>query len=143
MRYRKLKKRWKYQLGGEFSRALPVEFMDYCQKHGPINTDYMRISEIGVLYLKPGYAWDGPSGFMRDTRTAMIGSLMHDALYGFLRLGLLPYEPFKVIADDIFRDVCIDQGMAHWRARNARRALKWFGRPNKAEKGDVVNWIEV
>ena len=45
---------------------------------------FLEINQHGVLTMKKDYAWDGASGPAKDTKTAMRGSGLHDALYQFI-----------------------------------------------------------
>ena len=56
----------------------------------------------GLLTIRKGYAWDGPSGPTWDTRSAMRGSCAHDAIYQLIRAGLLPTKPSRRRADLLF-----------------------------------------
>ena len=46
---------------------------------------FIEIGTDGLLTIRKGYAWDGPSGPTIDTKDFMRGSLVHDALYQLLR----------------------------------------------------------
>ena len=74
---------YKYQLASTYrvqTNILPI---------ADIVTDYILLSVTGFFTIRQGYAWDGPSGPTIDTKSAMRGSLVHDAGYQILRLGLL------------------------------------------------------
>ena len=101
MRYREIKPRWKYLLGANYAITtgiLPSAIID---------VPYLHLDMAGILTIEGGaeggYMWDGPSGPMRDTPTAMRGSLVHDAFYQLLRMGLLDYDPCKRQADELQR----------------------------------------
>jgi hypothetical protein len=75
----------------------------------------------GILLIRAGYAWDGPSGPTIDTKNSMRGSLVHDALYQLLRVGHLSIiDGDRELADDIMYDIMVEDGM--WRIR----AWTWF-----------------
>jgi len=135
MKYRELKARWKYLLGQDCSIATNII------PPANIEDDAFRLGMDGVLTARAGYAWDGPSGPMMDTPTAMRASLFHDLLFQMLRRGLLDYDTAKPKADELFRRICIADGMSHFRAWYAYRAVRRFGRPTKPEKGDTPEWI--
>jgi hypothetical protein len=78
-----------------------------------------------VLSLKAGYAWDGPSGPTFDTKTFMRGSLVHDALYGLLREGLLD-KNYRLQADEILGRICRSDGMNLFRVWYVVKAVKRF-----------------
>jgi hypothetical protein len=80
-----------------------------------IDTDFIRLTPDGLLTVKFGYAWDGPSGPALDTRNFMRGSLVHDALYQLLREELLPGS-FREKADLELHRICREDGMSKFRA---------------------------
>lgn len=120
----KYKAGYKYQLAEDYIIALPLPYSEY-----DIDEAYLALSGTGVLRIRKGYAWDGPSGPTIDTRNALRGSLVHDALYQLIRLGYLPHK-FRALADDIFFDILREDGMSRPRAALWRLMLKWFGAPN-------------
>ena len=77
--------------------------------------DFFVLSPDGDLFIKKGYAWDGPSGPTFDTPSAMRASLAHDALYQMLRNGALPSE-YREQADNELHRLAIADGMWPWRA---------------------------
>ena len=107
MRYKK-RRTYKYNLHSSESYHTGLT------KH-PGSSGMVSIGPNGMLLISEGYAWDGPSGPTIDTETFMRGSLIHDALYQLLRKGLLPQSSRKK-ADQILRDVCIEDGMSKIRA---------------------------
>lgn len=80
-----------------------------------IDIEYLTLDTHGDLYVKKGYAWDGPSGPTFDTPTFMRGSVIHDALYQLIREGHLSHE-FREAADRELRRVCLEDGMHRVRA---------------------------
>lgn len=122
IRYRSLKA-YKYSLAETYSvyvGILPIG--------PPIYTDYLDLSREGVLKIRAGYAWDGPSGPAIDTKNFIRGSLVHDAGYQLLRRGLLPMEK-RVEFDRLLRDVCLLDGMSPIRAAwvyTSVRAAGWM-----------------
>ena len=54
-----------------------------------ISSDFITLSQTGLLTIKKGYAWDGPSAIAIDTLNFMRASLLHDALYQLMRTELL------------------------------------------------------
>ena len=134
IKYRALKKHWKYQLGEDFVLLVGI----YPKKQ--IKTPYIKLTKGGKLTVKKTYAWDGPSGPMRDDETNMRSSLVHDALYQLMRMGELGQE-WKIPADELFHDMCINDGMKPRRARRAYKALLAFGAgASKKQGGDKVKW---
>ena len=122
--YRPLK-RWKYQLLDDHSIHTgwrPPAALVSAQ-------GWVRIEQDGRLTVYKGYAWDGPSGPSIDTPSFMRGSLFHDALYQLIREGLLADTDGadRLRADELIRNVCLDDGMPAWRAAYVYRLLRWFG----------------
>ena len=105
-----------------------------------IDTEYIKIS-AGMMLIKERYAWDGPSGPTFDTRTFMRGSLCHDALYQLIREGSLP-KTHRKYADELLRQICIEDGMNKIRAWYVYRAVRIFGRftsrPRKNPRGQSI-----
>ena len=60
----------------------------------------------------------------------MRGSLVHDALYQLMRLRALDYKVHRKQADEILREICLEDGMCAFRAWYVYQALRIF-----AEKG--------
>uniref|UniRef100_A0A6H2A2A9 DUF1353 domain-containing protein n=1 Tax=viral metagenome TaxID=1070528 RepID=A0A6H2A2A9_9ZZZZ len=113
---------YKYQLAENYAVNVPI------QLSGDIHTEYISLSKIGILMLKIGYAWDGPSGPTVDTKNFMRGSLVHDALYQLLRQGLL--DPcYREIADRVLHTICIEDGMSSIRAWWVYRGVRFGGGP--------------
>lgn len=92
-----------------------------------IQTELICLTVAGKLTIRKHYAWDGASGPTIDTKSSMRGSLVHDALYQLIRMGLLP-EHYKEQADTLFEQICKDDGMWAVRASLWERAVSWFGR---------------
>jgi len=80
-----------------------------------IETDRVKLTPDGMLCLKAGYTWDGPSGPTVDTKNFMRGSLGHDGKYELFRLGLLPHTG-RIIADLELQKDCLKDGMSGLRA---------------------------
>ena len=90
-----------------------------------IDAGFLQVRD-GVLTIRAGYAWDGPSGPTFDTPSFMRGSLVHDALYQLIREGHLPRSA-KQAADDALKRICIEDGMSALRAWWVHRAVSKFG----------------
>ncbi len=71
---------------------------------------YMRLELDGTLTVRKGYAWDGPSGWLIDTRFNMRASLVHDAFYQLLREKALTKNQ-KDATDRLFKIMCIADGV--------------------------------
>ena len=100
---------YKYQLHQDYAQAIPVSPAE------PVFTTYLALTPAGILLIKAGYAWDGPSGPTVDSKNFMRGSLVHDALYQLIRLGKLPVET-KQVVDELLYSMCVEDGMSRLRA---------------------------
>ena len=81
----------------------------------------------GALFIRPGYAWDGPSGPTWDTETFMRGSLYHDAGYQLMREGFVDWK-YRKTFDDILWKTCRADGMNPVRAWYVWSAVRLFGK---------------
>jgi len=113
--------RWKYRLVAPYAVGIPLIMERRITSPG----EYI-ILDGGTISLKQGYAWDGPSGPIVDTRTLMRPSVVHDALYQLMREALLGLA-HRGLSDDIFRTHCLEDGVSRLRARRLRWGLKVFG----------------
>ena len=115
----KYMKGYKYQLHETYSVMIPIK-----PEHN-IVTEYIELSAFGLLTIKEGYAWDGPSGPTIDTKTSMRGALVHDSLYQLLREKLLD-KSLRPQCDQIAHDIWVEDGMYEWRAALWKRELEKF-----------------
>jgi hypothetical protein len=95
-----------------------------------IDTDYLALTTDGILTVKHGYAWDGPSGPTIDTMDFMRGSLIHDALYQLMRERYLDEETYRETADRLLQKICNEDGMSPLRAWWVYQAVHFFGKPS-------------
>jgi len=141
--YIKYKSKYKYQLDEEYQVKVSVIPEEYAQiKH------YVELNTEGMLVIKKGYAWDGPSGPTWDTPSFMRGSLVHDALYQILRNKFLEkkWEKWRKEArkeaDKELRRICREDGMSRIRAWYVYQAVsRWGGRaadPGSRKKPHVA-----
>lgn len=135
MRYRRLRK-YKYQLTEPYAIDLEGRFPDTPR---PMKEGRFVSIIGGWLFLRKGYAWDGPSGPTFDTPSFMRGSLVHDALYQLIREGQLGVEHRKA-ADQLLRRICREDGMSAVRAWWVYQAVRIFG--GEACRGPVHGSLE-
>lgn len=88
---------------------------------------FIMLDRTGMLHIKHGYAWDGASCAI-DSTTFMRGSLIHDALYGLMREGIL-YTSYRSQADDLLGSICRYDGMSKLRAWYVVWMVKLFAQP--------------
>lgn len=120
-RYRKIRS-YKYQLLEPYRHATELE------PEAPLATrdEFVGLGPNGLLSLRRGYAWDGPSGPTLDTKNFMRASLVHDALYQLMREGLLDSSQ-RLYADRLLRTLCRQDGMSRFRAWYVYRGVRAFG----------------
>lgn len=109
----------KYQLDGNFSIQTEIT-------GETIETDYISLSEGGLLTLKHGYASDGPSGLTIDTRNSIRAAFVHDALYYLIRNRLIDMK-WKKYADQLFYQLLLEDGMWEPRAYLWYCGVRWRG----------------
>ncbi len=125
----KKRKRYKYALVKDYSTHLDIK----PQAH--IDTRFIGLTMGGDLIIKEGYAWDGPSGPTIDTKTFMRASLVHDALYQLMREEHLQLDHRKY-ADELLREMCLQDGMCGFRTWLVYKAVHLFGGKHAKPKGD-------
>lgn len=123
---------YKYQLYETYSHRL----INPVTASKEIKTRFIDLSTDGILTIKQGYAWDGPSGPTIDSPCFMRGSLVHDALYQLMREGLINRDQ-KNAADRELHDICINDGMSRLRAWWVFRAVQRFGRSSTIHNKQV------
>lgn len=72
---------------------------------------YVDIMGNGMMTVRKGYAWDGPSGPAIDIKSFMRGSLFHDVSYQLIREGSLKIDQ-KPVADEWLVFICDEDGMS-------------------------------
>ncbi len=120
---------YKYQLEQAYVIATPFRPAAF------VYTPFVRMDTDGTLYINSGYAWDGASGPTLDTKDSMRASLVHDALYQLMRLRFLPEEQ-RYVADDLFHQICLQDGMGKVRAAVWHWAVRIAGGPSAAPSGE-------
>jgi hypothetical protein len=93
-----------------------------------IETEFIDLDTDGNLTVKKGYAWDGPSGPVKDTDENMRASLVHDALYQLMRNDKIKSRTHRKAADQEFKDICKVDGVSNLRASAYYKALRKFGK---------------
>lgn len=110
----------KYQLAEPMMTFIP-EFKELPDiKHKPFLLIYQ-----GWFYIEPGYMWDGASGPPNNPDN-MRASLFHDALYELMQLGLLDRK-YRDVADQLLRQICLEDGMSHFWADRFYNVVRAFG----------------
>jgi hypothetical protein len=97
---------YKYQLVNDYQVQLKFIRPAY-----DIETEFIRLSRDGVLWLRHGYASDGPSGPTKDSPDSMRGAFVHDALYQLIRDGYLDLKEHRGQADREFLVILLEDNM--------------------------------
>jgi hypothetical protein len=108
---------YRYQLARAYTHAADL------QGHG--GNAFVYLAD-GALILRPGYAWDGASGPAINTKNFVRGSLVHDALYQLIRLGVLPASARKYADQELVR-ITREDGMSALRAAWVYAAVRLGG----------------
>lgn len=115
----KYKAGYKYQLFDAYSHVTGITgYM--------VNIEFIALDLDGVLHIREGYAWDGPSGPTVDTKDFMRGSLVHDALYQLIATGQIGVNHRKE-ADILLRQICREDGMPWIRAWWVYQGVRFGG----------------
>lgn len=126
MKQIKYRKGYKYQLAETYTTKLDLIGYD-------IDTEFIKLTLIGILTIKSGYAWDGASGPTLDTPDTMRGSLEHDALYQLMRMEFLT-QSVREFADNRLKETCMEDGMPEFRADYWLFGVNTFAGPSAMPK---------
>lgn len=114
---------YKYQLAEEYLITTLI------RPKSNVVTEFISLDIEGNLTVKKGYAWDGPSGPVKDTEENMRASLVHDALYQLMRNEEISSRTYRKAADQLFKDICKADGVSNFKASVYYKALRKFGKP--------------
>ena len=114
---------YKYQLVSEYSIKTNIK------PKKEVDEKFIKLDKKGNLTVVEGYAWDGPSGPVVDTKENMRASLVHDALYQLMRYKHLKAKEHKDKADKLFKKICIEDGVPPVTAKIYYLGLKIGGKP--------------
>ena len=125
---------YKYQLSDAYSTKIPIK------PKNDIDFDYVVLSSEGIIVIKKGYAWDGPSGPTIDSLNFMRGSLIHDALYQLMREQILDKHQYRKQADKLLQQMCKQDGMSSIRAWWIFKGIRIVGNAaaSQANKKPVI-----
>jgi hypothetical protein len=101
-----------------------------------IETEFVQLDRAGVLTIRHGYAWDGPSGPTFDTADFMRGSLVHDALAGLMRDFYISRNAWFTATNRELQKICIEDGMWRIRAWWVFIGVEYLGGKSWAKWGD-------
>ena len=114
---------YKYQLASDYSIKTNIK------PKKEVDEKFIKLDKKGELTVVEGYAWDGPSGPVVDTKENMRASLVHDALYQLMRHKHLKAKEHKDKADKLFKKICIEDGVPPATAKIYYLGLKIGGKP--------------
>lgn len=100
-----------------------------CKETGlisPIKTEFGLFKPDGVLNIEKGFQWDGAT-FAWDTDSIMKGSCVHDWFCNAVDNGVLPVS-YRRKGDDLFKRICLEEGMPEFRAVYAHAAVVAWGK---------------
>jgi hypothetical protein len=100
-----------------------------------VKTPYIHLTADGLLTIKAGYCWDGPSGPTVDTKNFMRGSLVHDACYQLMCERNLDVGWRETVDKELIR-MCKEDGMSGIRRWWVYRGVRLAGE-NAAEWQEV------
>jgi len=120
MIYYKKRRHYKYTLQEDYQHQTELKPKE------AIDLGFVKLSKDGLLSIKSGYSWDGPSGPTIDTKNFMRGSLVHDALYQLLREECIEQDK-RDYSDRLLQQICLECGMWKIRAWWVYWALRLFG----------------
>ncbi len=126
-----------YKAGYKYQLSETTQFKTHLFPNLPAVSEYMTLFRDGVLVIREGYAWDGPSGPTIDTKSFMRGSLAHDALYQLMRENKLTVHDARKKADQVLRKICLEDGMWKIRAWWVYKGVR-FGAENSSINGREV-----
>jgi hypothetical protein len=108
---------YKYQLEEDFIIKTSI----FHPSKDNIVTPWIILFRSGKLFIRKGYAWDGPSGptwDWLDNKSVMTPSLVHDALYQLIRMERL--DPgYRDYADEVL-GILMRKRTSKW------RAIRWL-----------------
>jgi len=114
----KYRKGYKYQLAED--EVFKTKVIGYS-----IDTKFIRLTLVGILTAKSGYAWNG-ADVIPDLKKVLRGSCGHDAGYQLIREGLIPLSERPHI-DLLLFDCCIEDGLTEVFANIVLEGVKDFG----------------
>ena len=131
MKYSEYK--YKFKVEENFSIELPFKIPDFEHPYAS--------SKDGILSVKKGYAWDGASGPIINTRDTLVASLVHDVLYQAMRLNLIKSsKENRKIADKNFFEILKMNGVNSIRRKVWYLAVRLFGKKStiKIQENDNI-----
>lgn len=126
------KEGYKYQLATKYAINTGIEGYEIKECH-----EFLSMTPDGWLTIYAGYAWDGASGPAIDTKNFMRGSLVHDALYQLIGLGLIGVN-HRINADRLLQQICRQDGMSAIRAWWVYQGVRFGGGPAVEQTNPIL-----
>lgn len=112
---------YKFKVEEDVYFKLPVSMPDF--EH-----DYCAVKN-GTIFVNKGYAWDGASGPVFNTKNTLVASLVHDVLYQAQRLNLIERNSTnRKNADENFYELLKYYGVNPIRCKIWYLAVRFFGK---------------
>ena len=120
---------YKFKVEKDLNLKLPISMPDF--EH-----EYCSVKD-GVVYVKKGYAWDGASGPVFNTKNTLVASLVHDVLYQAQRLNLIEHNSTnRKNADENFYELLKYFGVNPVRCKIWYLAVRFFGKKSTTKIQD-------
>lgn len=129
--------RIKYRKGYKYSLWETYRVRLYFIRGVSFEHRLFKLTEDGMLTIYEDYPWDGASGPTIDTSNSMRGSLVHDALFEAMRLGLLSQDFFHA-ANEEFRAILLEDEMSRLRSTIWFDGVEDFGSAHAAVKSPKI-----
>ena len=116
----------KYRSGYKYQLAEDLFIQTDICPDADIDTQFINLNTKGLLWIKSGYASDGPSGTTFDypKKHVMRGAFGHDALCQLFRMKRLPQDAELILkAHKTAKRLWLEDGMYRWRASVWYKAL--------------------
>ena len=127
----------KYHAGYKYTLAESYSIQTAIRPERMAVTDFIVLDTDGLLHIRAGCPWDGPSGPTFDDDSNMRASLVHDALRRLQRMGQLDMKYLREV-HRAYYDICIECGMPEIRADYHYAAIKKVDRTNEPNESDIV-----
>ena len=111
-----------------YQLAKPYRFKTRCRPTQVVSIPFVTLEPDGQCVLDTGFAFDGASGPVIQTKSILRCAAEHDAKYRLMREGLLDAKINQPIADSEFREGLIMDGVFSIRAETFYIAVHEFGK---------------
>lgn len=120
-----------------YQLAAPYHFETRCRPVQMVSMPFISLEPTGQCRLDVGFAFDGASGPVIQTKSILRRAAEHDAKYRLMREGLLDAEANQPIADEEFREGLVLDGTMSTRAEVFYIAVHELGKKS-TEGGNPI-----